>query len=304
MNDGKTHWRGSFPQVITPFTRQGEIDEENFASLLELLISEGIGGMIVAGSSGESWALDAEERLRLFALAVKLAADRVAVIGGLNHLIISQVIPVARAAKELGVGGVSLIPPYLAGVNIRGVVNLFKAISDGASIPIMIDNMPGYNGINVTPDLCAELADIEYVVALKDSSRNFGQIEMTLTKLGDRIQVFSGHSATYGVLLVLMGCAGCGGSLEQQVMGREGTSLYDFAATGEIEAAKRVQLRANELYMRMRSAVGTGPDAFKAAMSLLGRPSGHVRPPLADLTGADRDRVGAILDDLGFPVRG
>lgn len=303
MNNGKVRWRGSFPSVITPFTSQGEIDEKNFVDNIELLISEGIGGFIVAGSTGEAWALSPDERARLFRLGVETAKGRATVLAGVGDILTQRVVFMANEAKAAGADGVVVVPPFYAGVSRRGVVTHFKRVSDEARIPIMIYNIPADNGINVDADYCADLVDIDYIVAIKESSKDFIQILTTLDRLGDRIEVFAGHSAIYGVPLVLMGCVGCGGSLEQQVMGREGVSIYHLAVNREIEAARRVQNRAHQLYRRFGAIEGSGPAKIKAAMSLLGRPSGSVRPPLIELNEKERDEIGAVLNNLGLPVR-
>ena len=106
MNNGKVAWSGNFPAVVSPFTRDGEIDEKKFVANIELLMEEGISGVVVSGSNGESWALRPKERLRLFALAKETTQGRIPVIGGSGSIITGDVIELTKAAGEVGVDGV------------------------------------------------------------------------------------------------------------------------------------------------------------------------------------------------------
>ncbi len=297
MNDGKVDWKGNFTAVVTPFTKDGEIDEGKFVDNLELLISEGLDGIVVSGCTGEAWALEGEERLRLFRLAVEAAKERVTVIAGTGGIVTAKVTELSLAAKEAGVDGVMVLPPYYAMINEDEVLAHYKAVSAGARVSILLYNIPRRTGINLTPDFCRRLADVDYVVAIKESSNDFVQVEETIRAVGDRILVFSGHSAERGMAAVLLGCPGFVSSMETQVMGREAISLFRLAAAGELDAARRVQMRTLALDKAMRG-IGTFPANLKAAMNARGRPGGLVRPPLLDLTDEQLARVGSILADL------
>ncbi|MBI4184092.1 MAG: dihydrodipicolinate synthase family protein [Proteobacteria bacterium] len=299
MNNGKVGWRGNFPAVITPFTCSGGIDEGKFVDNLELMISEGIHGIVVAGCNGESWALKGEERLRLFRLAVETARGRVPVIGGTSGIVTDDVTELSRAAREVGCAGVMITPPYYAMINLEETYAHYKAVSDGAKVPILIYHHPRRTGVFLAPRFLERLAEIEYVVAVKESHGDFANLEDTLSAVGDRILVFSGRSAERGVAAVLMGCPGYVGSMEPHAMGREGNALFELAAGGRIEEANRLQLRIRALDKALHE-IGTAPASLKAAMNLLGRPGGHVRRPLLDLTPAEVGEVRAILERFGL----
>lgn len=297
MNDGKVAWNGNFTAVVTPFTQDGAIDEGKFVENLELLMSEGIDGLVVSGCTGEAWALDGEERLRLFGLAVEAAKGRVPVIAGTGGIITAKVTELSIAAKAAGVDGVMVLPPYYAMINEEEVLAHYRAVSSGAQAPILLYNIPRRTGINLTPELCRRLADVDYVVAIKESSNDFVQVEETLRAVGERIIVFTGHSAERGMAAVLVGCPGFVSSMETQVMGREAISLYRLSAGGDLDAARRVQMRTLALDKAMRG-IGTFPANLKAAMNARGRPGGFVRAPLLDLNADQQATVGAILTDL------
>jgi 4-hydroxy-tetrahydrodipicolinate synthase len=299
MNNGKVDWKGSFVAVVTPFAADGAIDETRFIENLEMLIAEGVDGIVVSGCTGEAWSLAVEERLRLFQLAADTAAGRMPVIGGTGGIDTRKVGELSRAAVEAGCDGVMVLPPYYAVINQREIIAHFRAVSAAAQAPVLLYNIPKRTGINMLPELLAELAEIEWIVALKQSSNDFVELEQTLDAVGEQINVFAGHSAERGVAAVLMGCPGFVSSMESQIMGREAISMYQLAMAGDLAQARRVQMRALTLDKGMRTT-GTFPANLKTAMNLLGRPGGHARSPLLDLDEVETEKVREVLDGLSL----
>ena len=130
-----------------------------------------------------------------------------------------------------------VLPPYYAMPSRREVVAHYAAISDAVRAPILLYNIPRRTGVNLTPEVLEEIVEIEWVVAIKESSNDFIQLEATIHTVGDRINVFAGHSAERGVPGVLMGAKGFVSSLESQIMGREAIEMYDLLQRGEIGRA-------------------------------------------------------------------
>lgn len=299
MNNGKVDWTGNFPAVVTPFTKDGAIDDEKFVENVELLVAEGADGVIVSGSNGESWALDADERLRLCTLAVRAVGKKVPVIGGTGGIVTRRVVELTRAAKDVGCAGAMVMPPYYAMVNRKEVAAHYQAISDGAQLPILLYNTPAATGVNITAEFCEELARIDYVVAIKQSVPDFVEFENTLMRCGETIRVFTGNSGKRGFAAALLGCAGFVSSEDPHVMGRDGIELWDLCAAGKIAEARTRQMKI----LAMKNLVGrfgTAPAGMKAAMNLLGRPGGHVRAPLIDLAPAEVDELAEGLAKLGI----
>ncbi|WP_439580059.1 dihydrodipicolinate synthase family protein [Elioraea sp.] len=302
MNDGKVDWHGNIVAVATPFTQDGALDEVRFKANIAQLLDEGADGIAVCGCTGEAWALDPEERMQLFRWARAVIGPKVPLIGGTTAIRTDRTIALSRAAIEAGCDGVLLMPPYYAVIGPREIKAHLEAVSTGLRAPIFLYNMPKRTSINMSPALLAELARIEWVVALKQSSNDFNELEATLDACGERISVFAGHSAERGFAAVMLGCPGFVSSLEAQVMGREAIALYALARAGRVEEGRRVQQRCIALDKAMRQ-VGTFPANMKSAMNLLGRHGGHCRSPLLDLDAAETTRVAAILDGLGLTPR-
>lgn len=297
MNKGKVGWTGSYVAVVTPFTPDGEIDEKAFRANVEFLLAGGADGIVVSGCTGESWSLQPEERVRLFKLALDTVGKRVPVIAGTGGVSTRGVIELSLRARELGAAGVMILPPYYCMAGWREVIAHYQAISDAVRHPILLYNIPRRVGFNLTPDVLDELVEVDWVVAIKESSGDFIQVQNTILGVGDRISVFTGHSAERAVPALVMGAVGFVSSMESQIMGREAIEMYALVQKGELNRAAQVQLRTLDLDESMRKA-GTFPANLKAGMNLLGRTGGHPRPPILPLTPAQVDEVRKILDRL------
>jgi 4-hydroxy-tetrahydrodipicolinate synthase len=299
LNNGKVEWGGNFPAVVTPFDRDGEIDEPKFVANLELLVSEGANGVVVSGSNGESWALKPAERMRLFKLAKDAVGRQATVIGGSGGIITGDVVELTKAAGEAGIDGVMVMPPYYCGATRREVVEHFRQISNEAKTPILVYNSPKSTGVDVVADFAAELAEIEWVVGIKQSTLDFTVFEETVAACGEALRVFTGHSAKRGLAAVLAGAVGFVSSLDPHVMGREGISLFRLADSGDYDAARRVQMRTLTMD-RGLGGITSGPAVMKAAMNMLNRPGGYPRRPLLPASASQQEEIRNVLDGLGL----
>lgn len=297
MNDGKVDWKGSFVAVVTPFTEQGDIDDRAFRENVARMVDEGVDGVVVSGCTGESWSLSAEERVHLCSLAVDTVGGRVPIIAGTGGVPTASVIELSLRAKERGVAGVMILPPYYAMPSPREVIEHYRAISDGVKLPILLYNIPRRTGINLSIEVLEPIVSLDWVVAIKESSNDFILTEQTILAYGDRINVFTGHSAERGVPALLMGAKGFVSSLESQIMGRPAVEMYALVQRGEIDKARRTQMRTLVLDERMRK-IGTFPSNLKTAMNILGRNGGFPRRPLLPLLPSEVDRVRDVLDAL------
>jgi len=174
-------------------------------------------------------------------------------------------------------------------------------VSDAVKHPILLYNIPRRTGFNLSPEVLDELVGVEWVVAIKESSNDFIQTESTIRSVGDRITVFTGHSAERAVPALVMGAKGFVSSMESQIMGREAIEMYSLVKRGELAKAAATQHRTLDLDESMRKC-GTFPANLKAAMNLLGRPVGLPRAPILPLTVTQLEEVQRVLDRLRIGV--
>src|SRR3712207_2564292 len=161
-------------------------------------------------------------------------------------------------------------------------------------------NIPKRIGVNMTPGLVSRLADeVRNAVAIKESSNDFMQTVETIRVAGDRVAVLTGHSCERGFPALAMGARGFVSSVESQVMGREAVQLYNLAAGGHFDEARRIQQRCIAVDHGVHG-LGTFPAGLKAAMNLVGRPGGLPRGPLHALDEPRLAKMRAVLEELGL----
>ena len=170
MDRHSVNWRGNFCAAITPFAEDGALDEDRFARNLQLLVDEGIDGFVIAGHTGEAWALDATERFRIFEIAVAVVSGRVPVIGAVSAIRTGEAIALARGAEARRLDGVMMTAPAYAMVNETEILAHFQAVSDACALPMMLYNIPRRIGRDLSPELLVRATEIDRVVALKQSS--------------------------------------------------------------------------------------------------------------------------------------
>ncbi len=298
MAHKKVDWHGNFTAVVTPFKKTGEIDEPAFKKNLELLISEGINGLVVTGCTGEFWALTDEERIQLHRVAVEVARGRVPVIGGTLSMLTDKVVELSKKSKAVGVDGVMVTPPYYILPNEAEIIEHYRRISAEADVPILVYNIPKRVGVSTTPALVSKLCDIDNVVAVKQSSGSFEDVVETVRLCGQKIQVFAGHSVTRGFPCIAMGTVGFVSSVETQILGKEAIDLYRLSASGDAAAARNLQYKLIQLDHAVHG-LGTFPSALKAAMNLVGRPGGFPRSPILPLSEEDQKKLKSVMTSIG-----
>jgi 4-hydroxy-tetrahydrodipicolinate synthase len=166
-------WRGYIPAVTTPFDREGTLDLDAFHVQMTWLVDEGIQGAILAGTSGEWFSLTAAERADLFAAGAKHRTSGFPVLGACNAFTPGEAITHARAAEAAGLDGILLTPPPYIVPNRREIVAFYRAVSDATDIPMTVYNWPRGCIVDMDVALLTELAQIENVVAIKNSTGDF-----------------------------------------------------------------------------------------------------------------------------------
>ncbi len=300
MAKHKVSWGGNFPALVTPFTAAGAVDVDRLAQLVDLVIGEGVSGIVVAGHQGEFWLLSDEERRMVFQVAVQAARGRVVVIAGTSDISAAAAVAQTMAAREAGADGALLLPPLHADATGRDLLAFYERVSAEGGLPILVYNYPPATGVNLTP-LLPELAGIANVVAVKQSSSDFSDLVHTLHHVGDRLRVFSGLAAYRGVAAVAMGVVGFVSSADVNVLGREAISLWDLAIAGDLERARQVQFRTFRLVSGLHDPrLGNSYAAIKTAMNVLGRPGGATREPHQGTTPEEERHIRELLRGLGL----
>ncbi len=302
MDRNSVSWTGAMPALTTPFDATGGIDFAAHAANVERQLAAGATGFVVAGCTGEFWALSPAERAALARETVVSVAGRGTVIVGTGAVLADEVVEQSRAAAKAGADAVLVLPPYFVHSTEAELAAHFAAVNQGTALPIVLYNIPGNAGNALTPGLVDRLADLDKVVAIKESSGDWGNFHRTLLAVKDRIRVFCGPSSVFGVAAVQAGADGLVDCFPN--VWTECLDLWSATRAGDTSRADALQATGIALTDLFVSGGRTLYPATKAAMDYLGYPGGGApRPPLLPLTGAPLEELRSGLDAiLGRPA--
>ncbi len=287
----KPYWHGVFPAVTTQMRRNGDLDLDATARHLEVLIDSGVGGLVMCGSLGENQALDPDEKRAMVEMAVGVAAGRVPVLSGVAETSTSAACRYVRDCTLLGADGFMVMSAMVYSGDDREILAHFRSVAASTDRPLMIYNNPVSYGNDVTPALFAQLAGIDSIVAIKESSADTRRITDLRNEVGDRYALFVGLDdlALEGAALGVDGwVAGTGLAFPY-----ENQYLWDLTQQGEWEKARAVY----RWYMPLLH-LDTHPKLvqyIKLALQENGLGSEWVRAPRLPIVGAERRRVLEVI---------
>lgn len=284
---------GVLPALITPFTKDNKIDSEGLEQNIEFLIENGVSGIVPCGTTGESATLSIKEHERVIEIAVE--CSKVPVVAGTGSNNTTEALELTGFAKDAGAAAALLITPYYNKPNDRGMLAHFKKIANGVDIPIILYNVPSRTGINLKPELVAELAKESNIIGIKEASGNLGQITQIIEMTQDEdFVVLSGDDA---LTLPIMALGGRGViSVVANVAPKLTVSMVEAFRNGDMEEAKKLNLALAPLIRAI--FLETNPIPIKKAVELIGLPAGDLRLPLAPISEENERKLKAALNDL------
>jgi len=287
--------KGCGTALVTPFTRDGAIDEPSLRKLVEWQISEGIHFLVPCGSTGEAVTMTPAEHRRVVELTVEAANGRVPVVAGAGSNDTAKAVALSKEMKAAGATHLLHVSPMYNKPPQRGIVEHFRKIADATDLPIIVYNVPGRTGSNIEAKTTLELAKIGNVTAVKEASGNLAQITDILR---DRPPGFSVLSGDDELTLAVMAAGGDGViSVISNATPKAMAQLCDAASRGDFRAARKLHF---QLLAWMRAAfVESNPIPVKAAMQMLGKMENRLRMPLVPLADAHVDAVRAALQAAG-----
>jgi 4-hydroxy-tetrahydrodipicolinate synthase len=296
MDTLRTSWNGVFVPVVTPFDSNGDFDEVACRQLLDLLIDDGVHGIIVAGSTGEWFTLNNTERARLFEVALDQVNKRVTLLGGVAAIATRDSISLAKIAKELGLDGALLLPPPYALPTERELLCFFEDVAK-VGLPIMVYNNPGRTQVNLDARLMGKICEFDSIVALKDSSKDLYQMSDTIRTLSGRIAVFCGLEP-YALPCLQRGAVGIV-AMSPNILGKRSVNLYEYTVSGRWSDAFQVEHLIDRLYAAFYTPGHSAYVVIKECMNIVGRPAGFPRLPLLPIEEAGRKKIRSLLEDMG-----
>ena len=288
--------RGVIPAMITPMTEDEELDEAGLKRLVDCLIDQGVHGIFTVGTAGESWALTAEEKRRVYGWTVQYTAGRVPTYVGTGANTTREAVLLAEYAQEAKVDCLSVVTPSFITPNEEEMFAHYGAIAEAVDLPILLYDLPARTGNSLSVNLVIRLAErFENIIGIKDSSGDFTQTLEYLRLAPEGFRVIMGRDTLIYSALV-HGAAG-GIAASANVAPALGVGIYESFVKGDLEAAMDYQRRLAPL--RLAFALGTHPAMLKAGAELVGLPAGPPRAPVSRLSEADRRRLKEVLIQIG-----
>jgi 4-hydroxy-tetrahydrodipicolinate synthase len=270
--------------IVTPFDREGKVNEESFVALMAHLAENGSDGFIVAGTTGEASTLTDEEQFGLFDLAVKERPSGTTIVAGTGTNDTRHAIHLTEGATELGADAMLSVTPYYNKPSRLGLKRHYEEIAKATDKPILLYNHPGRSVINLTPDFLAELAQIEGIDGVKQANPD----ELQLI---DGLDVYAGDDATFARTLDLGGAGGI--LVASHIVGPEQRRMVD-----EPERRQEIDASLRDVYETL--FLTASPTCVKAALNLLGHDAGGVRLPIVEATEEETAAVRAMLERHGL----
>ena len=290
---------GTGTALVTPFRRDGSLDEPALRALIKRQIDSGVDFLVPCGTTGESPTLTHEEHLRVVQIAVELAKGKVAVLAGAGGYNTSEVIALARELAELGADGILSVTPYYNKPTQEGLFQHYRAIAEAVELPIILYSVQGRTGVNIEPATVMRLSQIENIVGIKEASGNVSQMAAILNAVPDDFIVLSGDDA---ITLPVISLGGSGViSVVSNEIPAEMTRLTRLALQGDFAGAREIHRRYHPL-MEI-NFVESNPIPVKAAMAEMGLLEAVWRLPLVAPKAENQARIRAVLEALGLAGR-
>lgn len=287
--------RGLGIALITPFTPDGEVDYKALVRLVEYQIDNGADFLCILATTGETPCLSKEEKVKIKNLVVEINKGRLPILMGCGGNNTKAVIEEIQATDWSGISGILSVCPYYNKPSQEGLYQHFKAIANASPLPVVLYNVPGRTGVNMTSEITVRLAnDCENIVAVKEASGNLEQVDEIIKNKPDGFDVISGDDAlTFS--MVASGAAGVI-SVIGNALPKEFSRMIRLEFKGEYEAARNIHHKFTELYKLL--FVDGNPAGVKALLHEMGFIDNVLRLPLVPTRITTVQKMSEILKTL------
>lgn len=292
----KISLNGIFVPHVTPFTRDGDLDEEALRTCVRFWVEGGVSGLMPCGSNGEAPYLSRKERKKVIETVVDEVNGKVPVIAGTGSMSTRETIMLTKDARDLGVDAALVVTPFFFKLSNREIHEHYKALLDTVDLPVVLYSVPKFTGFSLEPTVISQLAsEYESVVGVKDSSGSIGSIAEIIRLVDAKISVLAG---TAEVTLPTLMLGGRGAVIAvANVFPKVCSSLYAAFRRGDYEEASKLQRHIsylNEVLVKRHNQI----SAIKEALKLRGLPSGYPRRPALPLEREERNDIENVLKTM------
>ena len=283
-------FRGAATALITPLTASG-VDYDRFGKLIDWQIEQGIDALVIAGTTGEGSTLTDEEHRAVLKYAVERAAGRTPIIAGTGSNDTDYAISLTKFACDIGADAMLVVTPYYNKATQKGLIQMYTAIADASTKPLILYNVPSRTGVGIEPATYAALADHPMIAAIKEANGNISKIMETAALVGDRLDIYSGNDDQVTPILSAGGAGVI--SVLSNLMPRETSEMCHRWFRGDIAGSLKMQLDYLPLINTLFCEVN--PIPVKAAMAAMGWCENFVRLPLTEMEAEHAEKLYALM---------
>ncbi len=289
-------FQGAFTALVTPF-KDGGIDQDAYRELIEWQIEQGIDGLVPCGTTGEAATMTHDEQGEVIRICVEQAKGRVPVIAGAGSNNTKEAVYLTKLAKKAGAEATLQITPYYNKPTPEGLVAHFKALSDEASMPFILYNVPGRTGLNALPETIARIAtEVPDVFGVKEATGNMAQCSDLIEQCPEGFVVFSGDDFTVLPLLSLGGHGAI--SVVSNIAPKMMSDMCAAFRAGDAVKAKELHYKLQPLSRAM--FIETNPIPVKTSLGMMGKLDASFRLPIVPLLSENEIKLKAILKENGI----
>ncbi|OPY83391.1 MAG: 4-hydroxy-tetrahydrodipicolinate synthase [Syntrophorhabdus sp. PtaU1.Bin153] len=291
--------KGIYTALVTPF-KDYNVDEETLKRLIEFQLRGGVDGIVPCGTTGEAATLSYEEHVRVVELTVQYVNGAVPVVAGTGSNSTKETIELTESAKKAGADMCLLTTPYYNKPTQEGLYQHYKKVAENVDIPLVLYNIPGRTGINMTPETVAKLAEIPSIIGIKEASGSLVQVAEIDRLARGKITIMSGDD---NLFLPMMSVGAMGVvSVVSNVMPAELKALYR-AFLEEKDIGKAKDLNSSLLPLMQAMFVETNPIPVKETLYHMGLVEKEFRLPLCPLSEANSRSLKGVLKGYGLLKR-
>ncbi len=275
-----TIFTGAGVAIITPMTADGAVDFDGLKKLIDFQIEGGTDAIIICGTTGESSTLSDEEHRAAIRCAVEHTANRIPVIAGTGSNDTQYAVDLSREAQELGADGLLIVTPYYNKCTQKGLYKHYMQIADSVDLPIILYNIPSRTGVAIDISTVEALGQHKNIAAVKEASGNISYTAKLAAKCGDIVDIYSGND---DMIVPIMSLGGKGViSVLSNILPGETHRMCQLCLDNNFVEATKLQLDYLNLINTL--FIEVNPIPVKAAMNMIGLPSGPCRMPLCEMT--------------------
>lgn len=288
---------GTYTAIVTPFKKNGEIDEAALERLIKAQIKGRVDGVVPAGTTGESPSLDYDEHKRVVELTVRAANGKIKVLAGTGANSTREAIELTKSAEAAGAHGSLQVCPYYNKPTQEGLYQHFRAIARNTRLPIVLYSIPGRSVISISVPTVQRLAkDCPNIVGIKEAGGDADRVSQLRQALGDGFTILSGDDA---LTLPFMSLGAQGViSVASNVIPAEIAKMVNAANAGKFAAAQKIHFKYYPLFKDL--FIETSPGPVKAAMAMLGQIEETYRLPMVKIDKKNRAQLKNTLKACGI----